>query len=311
MKFWDDFRRTGLIMLDGAMGTELEYRGAPVARKGWAVSALADQPALVRSVHEDYVEAGASIHTTQTFSAARHVLDSAGLGERYDQLNRAAVRLCRDAIAKSSSGRPQWIAGSISTYSEGSDRANLPPHDRLATDFADQASLLAACGVDLIALEMLYDVAVSQLAIAGALATGLPVMLGFTCMHGAEGSVVETHSAVIAPDRQRLSLEAVLKALLSGLPAEAPVILAIMHSSFDATDAALEVIERLWTGPVAVYPNSGDYLAPHWQFDTVCTPEEFAEAAARWAVHGVDIIGGCCGVGPDHIRAAGARLSLH
>lgn len=291
------------------MGTELERRGAPVARKGWAVAALANQPELVRAVHEDYVRAGAEIHITQTFSAARHVLEAAGLGDRFEELNRTAVTLCRDAIAAAGPDRPQRIAGSVSTYAEGSDRGNLPPRDRLAADFAEQSALLADCGVDMIALEMLYDVEVSRIAMAGALATGLPVMLGFTCMWGADGATVETHSAHIAHGRERLTLEAALGPLLAELPSGSRVVVAAMHSELDVTDAALDSIHAQWDGPVAVYPNSGDYVMPHWQFDTVCAPEAFADAAARWADRGAAIIGGCCGLGPDHIRAAGARLA--
>lgn len=308
MTLWDRIGSGAPVLLDGAMGTELERRGAPVARKGWAVAALANQPDLVRAIHADYVRAGAVLHTTQTFSAARHALEAAGLGERFAELNRTAVALCREAIAAEGNGTPQWIAGSVSTYAEGSNRGNLPPRDRLAAEFAEQSALLAECGVDLIALEMLYDVEVSRLALAGALSTGLPVMLGYTCMWGDDGTTVETHAAHITPDGDRFTLEDALMPLLPSLPTDGRIIIAAMHSEFHVTDAALEVIRRVWDGPVAAYPNSGGYAVPHWQFDTVCTPEEFARTAARWAADSVEIIGGCCGLGPDHIQAAAAQL---
>ncbi|MGF1608530.1 MAG: homocysteine S-methyltransferase family protein [Kiloniellales bacterium] len=309
MTLWQRIEDGRLLLLDGAMGTELERRGAPVEQKGWAVAALGTHPALVRAVHDDYVRAGADIHTTQTFSAARHVLEGAGLGERFDAFNRSAVALCRDAIEHAGDDRPRWIAGSVSTFAAGSSRDNLPPRDRLAVDFAEQAALLADCGVDLIALEMLYDVEVSILALEAAAATGLPVMLGFTCMWGRDGATVETHAATMTSNGRHMTLEEVLPPVLAAVPEGSRVIVAVMHSEFDVTDAALPVVKRLWDGPIAVYPNSGDYVVPHWQFDTVCEPAVFAEAATGWAGRGAQIVGGCCGLGPDHIGAARERLA--
>lgn len=308
MTLWQRIEDGELLLLDGAMGTELMRRGAPVERKGWAVAALATHPELVRAVHDDYVAAGADIHITQTFSAARHVLDGAGLGDRFEELNRTAVTLCKDAIAQAGDDRPRWIAGSVSTFAAGSSRDNLPPRDRLAADFAEQAALLADCGADLIALEMLYDVEVSILALEAAAATGLPVMLGFTCTWGRDGTTVETHAATMTSEGRHMTLAEVLPPVLAAVPEGSRIIIAVMHSEFDVTDAALPRLKRLWDGPVAAYPNSGVYEMPHWRFDTVCAPEAFADAADSWADQGVRIIGGCCGLGPDHVRAARERL---
>ena len=309
MTLWQRITAGERLLLDGAMGTELMRRGAPVEQKGWAVAALATHPHLVRAVHEDYLRAGADIHTTQTFSAARHVLEGAGLGDRFEELNRSAVALCREAIAKADDGRPRWIAGSVSTFAAGSSRDNLPPRDRLAADFAEQAALLCDCGVDLIALEMLYDVEVSIIALEAAASTGLPVMLGFTCIWGEDGRTVETCAAEMTSKGEHLALADALPPVLAAVPEGSRVVVAIMHSEFDVTDAALPVVRRLWDGPIAIYPNSGDYVMPHWLFDTVCAPEVFAQVAADWTERGVQIVGGCCGLGPDHIRAARDRLA--
>jgi methionine synthase I (cobalamin-dependent) len=66
---------------------------------------------------------------------------------------------------------------------------------------------------------------------------------------------------------------------------------------------AIKILRRYWDGPITIYPNSGTHDRIRWQFDTVCTPEEFVDRASRWLDAGVNIVGGCCGIGPDHIRA--------
>jgi S-methylmethionine-dependent homocysteine/selenocysteine methylase len=179
----------------------------------------------------------------------------------------------------------------------------------LAADFAEQAHWLAAEGVDLLALEMLFDVEVSRLALRAAVATGRPVMLGFTCRWGSDRRTVETRRGELST-RGPLPLAEALPAVLADAPAGARLIVAIMHADFDVTSAAIDVVQSLWRGPIAVYPNSGVYLVPHWQFDTVCAPEIFGGLAADWAARGVQIIGGCCGLGPAHVRAARVSLGL-
>jgi S-methylmethionine-dependent homocysteine/selenocysteine methylase len=75
-----------------------------------------------------------------------------------------------------------------------------------------------------------------------------------------------------------------------------------MHSEAEVTDAALEILSRHWDGPVAVYPNSGHFVDLHMQFDSVCSVEAFQRAAQKWITAGVQIVGGCCGIGPAHIQ---------
>lgn len=301
--------RGDVILFDGAMGTELERRGVPMDEAAWSALALTSHPEVVRAIHRDYIEAGARIHLTHSFAAARHVLDLAGYGDRTVAFNRTAVALLKESLAAAEKEGPFWIGGSVSSYAKGSDRGNLPSADRLRANLEEQVGLLREGGVDLFVLEMLYDVEVTRLAVAAAAATGLPVMIGFTCLWGEDGKSVETLSRAVAADRAPRLLEDVLRDIAAGLPDGTPAIIAIMHSEMDVTTAALDAVKRVWNGPIAAYPNSGGYVSPHWQFDTVCAPEVFAEQAAAWVERGVQIVGGCCGIGPDHIRAAHDRLA--
>ena len=86
-----------VVILDGATGTELERRGVPMDGQAWSATANLTHPDVVRSVHEDYIRAGADVIITNTFATARSLLDAAGLGERVVEVNRRAVELAREA----------------------------------------------------------------------------------------------------------------------------------------------------------------------------------------------------------------------
>jgi homocysteine S-methyltransferase len=300
MKLMDRIAGGRAVLLDGAMGTELERRGVPMDGKAWSAAALDSHPEILRQVHGDYAHAGAEIHIANSFALARHVLEPAGFGDRVEAFNRRAVELCREAIADSATERPQWVAGSLSTFADQSDRRNLPARAQLRANYDEQAAILRAAGVDLFALEMLCDVDISLEALGAAAAQGLPVMIGFTCIWSEDGTTVEALARDVG--LPPVDFGDVLPPVISAIPETTPAILAIMHSKFDVTDAALEVLQDHWSGPVAVYPNSGEFVYPNWQFDKVCSPEDFVAAARAWIDRGVRIVGGCCGIGPAHIR---------
>ena len=307
MKIVDRIRSGKPTLLDGAMGTELDRRGVPLDVVAWSARAMESHPYVVREVHADYVRAGADLHIVNSFATCRHVLEAAGLADKVEAYNRLAVSLCQDAIEQASDGREQWIAGSISTYAESSDRSRLPPLQRLRKNYQEQAMILADAGVDMLVLEMLFDVEASVAALEAAAATGLPVSIGFTCRFGADNETVEPYVSD-SDSGADFELQDVLLPVVAAIPTDTDAIVAIMHSEFDVTDKALEIANDLWNGPIAVYPNSGLYEQPYWRFDTVCSSDEFANAAERWLRNGAIMIGGCCGIGPDHIRALVKRL---
>ncbi len=298
MQHLDERLRGGpVILLDGAMGTELQRRGVPMHRVAWSAAALATHPDAVRQVHLDYIAAGAEMITTNTFGTARHVLEPAGLGDEVPALNRRAVALAREARDQAADDRPVWVAGSISSFIAEADIKNTPTPEAARRSYAEQAELLAEAGVDLLLLEMMRDIDYSRIAVECALATGLPVWIGFTCKLRADGAVV-----LRGRDRERPLAEAVGPVTEPG-----GALLAVMHSEIEVVAPALEVLARAWSGPVGAYPHSGDFAMPNWLFDDIVSPEPFAETAAGWA-NRIAVLGGCCGIGPDHIRALARKL---
>jgi S-methylmethionine-dependent homocysteine/selenocysteine methylase len=288
--------RGKIIILDGATGTELQHLGVPMHGFAWSAAALDTHPETVRAVHEDYIRAGADVIITNSFSTARHVLEPAGLGERVRALNQRAVSLAQTARENASGGRPVAIAGSISSF-----RADLTPVEQLEASYREQAELLAEAGVDLIALEMVYNLELAAPAIRAALATGLPAWVGFSC-HLAEDRTVQ----LLDDTPFSAGLEETL-ALLACTPLGNTAI-TVMHTLTEDIAPALEIIRGHWSGPTGVYAHSGKWIDPNWYFEDMISPEDYVSAARQWVEMGAQIIGGCCGIGPEHIRLLKERL---
>ena len=283
------------VILDGATGTELERGGVPMDEAAWDAAALLTHPNTVREVHEDYIRAGADVIITNTFATARHVLEPAGMGEQFHELNTRAVALAKEARENAAEG-PIFIAGSISTFTARYDYSYEPGAERARANYREQAEVLAESGVDVIALEMMRDLEQTTYAIEAAVVTGLPVWVGFSCKTTDEGTVVLW-------DREHTLVEA-----LKQIPSLEASLVSIMHTLTEDTPAALREVSEHWPGLVGAYPHFGEFIMPSWQFIDMISPEDFAAGAKLWLEMGTQLIGGCCGIGPEHIRLLKERL---
>jgi S-methylmethionine-dependent homocysteine/selenocysteine methylase len=291
--------RGDVVILDGAMGTELQRRGVPMDGIAWSAAAMATHPDIVRAVHKDYLRAGAEILITNSFGTSRHVLAAAGLGDRVKELNRRSVELAREACDRVAPDHPVWIAGSISSFVPSGDNRRRPERKAERASYREQAELLAEAGADLLALEMIRDIDQGRTIVEAAAATGLPIWVGFTCRVGADGQSILLRGR----DAERLLDDCIDPVLAAG----GCSVVAVMHSAIEATDRALDTVFARWPGPVACYPESGEWENPNWRFGDL-TPEAFVTAAEAWVDRGVQVVGGCCGIGPKHIRPLAERL---
>jgi S-methylmethionine-dependent homocysteine/selenocysteine methylase len=174
-----------------------------------------------------------------------------------------------------------------------------PPAERARANYREQAEVLAESGVDVIALEMMRDLDQTTYAVEAAVATGLPVWVGFSCKTTDE-------STVVLWDGEHTLVEA-----LEHIPTLGASLVSIMHTLTEDTPAALRKVSEYWSGHVGAYPHSGEFIMPNWQFIDMISPEDFAREAQGWLEMGVQLIGGCCGIGPEHIRLLKERLSEH
>lgn len=287
----------GRVLLDGATGTELERRGVEMHGRAWTAETVLTRPEVVQAIHRDYIEAGAEVITVNSFSLAKHMLLPAGLGERCAELNEKAVQLA--LTAREESGARVAVAGSIApTAFCAEPRQDYLARDQALIGYQYQAEVLRRAGVDLLIVEMIGDIVQGSLAVRAACDTGLPVWLGFSCRR-------DQHGRLMLWDRGDLLADGVRA--MATIGGEAAL---IMHTEVtDAVEAFTE-LGKHWSGPLGVYAHSGVFVMPHWQFNDVISPEDYAAEAGRWLAMGARIIGGCCGIGPEHIRTLQHRYFL-
>lgn len=151
----------------------------------------------------------------------------------------------------------------------------------------------------MIVLEMMRDIEQTTYALEAAVSIGLPVWVGFSCKSTDEGTVVlcdGEHNLVDA---------------LEQIPPLGASLVSIMHTLTEDTPAALREVSVCWSGPVGAYPHSGEFIMPNWQFIEMISPENFVVGAEQWLETGAQVIGSCCGIGPEHIRLLNERLPAH
>lgn len=279
------------LLLDGATGTELERRGVEMVDGLWDALATGSRPDVLWEIHADYLRAGSRVVISNTFATSRYVLAEAGHADQFESLNRDAVRLAveaRDAMQPAA-----WVAGSISTLNFGVLPTSLQTARR---DYRDQAEIMAAAGADLIILEMMRDVELTDAAVGAVRAVGLPCWVGYSIEQDAEGRLVSQEQGMP------------LRKMLESLDFASVQAVGVMHSLVEPTGPALEEVAAVWSGPRFAYAHSGGWSMPHWQFEDIIAPDDYAEVAATWVADGVQAVGGCCGLGPEHIHALANQL---
>lgn len=235
------------VLIDGATGSELERRGVSRLDHAWTAGAALNHPEILRGIHEDYIRLGAEIVISNTFATTRHALADAGREADFDALNRRGVELAVEA--RDRTGQQEvLVAGGISYWSW---TGRHPPLEQLRTDVTRQAAVMHDAGADLVMLEMMVDLDRMIVTLEAARTCGLPVWPGLTCEPGADGEMVL---------RNGDSLTNALAAL-DGY--EIPV-LSVMHSHVDHIDAALDVVQAHWRGPIGVYAHAGGHDGDAW-----------------------------------------------
>lgn len=267
----------GIVVLDGAVGTELERRGVATAGRGWSAGAVRGAPEVLEAVHRAYAEAGAVVHTAATFRTTPR-----GVGPGWEALAAEAVAIARRAVPAG-----HRVAGSLAPL-EDCWRPDLSPADP-GPEHRAIAGLLAAAGVDLLACETFAHPGEAIAAVEAAVATGLETWAALT--PGPSGDLLAP-----APMRgvARRAIDAGARAVLVNcVPAS-------------RAEAWLAAIADLGV-PYGIYANAGD-PAEGIGWGHPEGPERYAALAGRWIRGGATIVGGCCGTGAEHVREIAERF---
>lgn len=285
-----------VVLIDGATGTELQRRGVAMDEFAWSGVAALTNPDIVRETHEDYIRAGAEVIIANTYGSSRQMLEPAGYGDKIDVVVRRAVELAR-AAQEAVGTKGVAVAGSISTEPPEFDREGFFSAEKEFAAYRETAMLLASAGVDLIALETMVDTDHAVLGMRAAQEVKLPVWLGVSCRKLESGEIVSFD----CPD---IKFSTVLDTLIP----LGPDVVNIMHSEIAAIPEAIKLVRQRWSGPLGVYPESGHFTSPHWNFIDVISPGDLVQEALGWVASGVRLLGGCCGTSPAHIAALRAAM---
>jgi 5-methyltetrahydrofolate--homocysteine methyltransferase len=318
-----------VIILDGAIGTQLQAMGVPMHPICWCAEALYTHPYTVIQMHERYIRAGVDIITTNTFSTTRAMLEPAGYGAHVRELNARAVYLAREAIARAGGKRSVYIAGSISNHVAGripqtgvlgpSIATHRIRSDDLQSYYQEVADVLAEAGVDFFLLEnMRWHNESRVLAIKAAQATGLPVWCGFTGAKAENDPTVRLCDPAQVKDPAFANDPRVRTALADAIDEIAPLgvsVMSIFHTTVPNMEPALKVMLDNWSGPVGAYCDASrtDYTTSSQDktIANVTTPEQHLEEAKKWVQMGAQIIGTCCGFGVEYIEPLREGLPTH
>ncbi|MDD5542303.1 MAG: bifunctional homocysteine S-methyltransferase/methylenetetrahydrofolate reductase [Acidobacteriia bacterium] len=269
-----------VLLCDGAMGTFLYSRGVPLNERD---EQNLTNPDLIRWVHEQYIAAGAQIIQTNTFTSNRLRLRELGMEDRLLEINQSAVRVALEAA-----GDKVFVAGSV-----GPLGALVKPYGNLTVDdlgqvYKEQIQILAESGVHLILIETHPSLLEALEAVRAAKAgCELPVVVQMTFWEDGKSKF---------GDDFRRSLEA-----LAAADADVVGVNCTLgpQEMFDLVNDFVSQSDL----KISVQPNAGHPQIIHGKTVFLSSPEYLQEYARAFVNCGVNIIGGCCGTTPEHIRA--------
>jgi methionine synthase / methylenetetrahydrofolate reductase(NADPH) len=281
------------VLCDGAMGTSLYARGVFLNKCFDELNLT--QPELVRSIHEEYLQAGAEVIETNSFGANSFRLQRFGLQDQARAINQAGARLAREAVAQLADKQAgtAYVAGSVGPLGVRLEPLGKTALDEAREAFAEQIEGLVAggpsVGVDILIIETMPAINEAEQAIYAAriVAPDFPVMAMITvdedanCLDGTPAEVAASRLAAAGAD-------------------------AIGCNCSTGPATVLTAIERMRSAsdlPLVAMPNAGMPRNVDGRNIYLCSPEYMASFARKFVRAGVQFVGGCCGTTPNHIRA--------
>jgi 5-methyltetrahydrofolate--homocysteine methyltransferase len=302
-----------ILIIDGAMGTmiqryqltEADYRGErfkdwPSDLKGNNDLLSLTQPGIIKEIHGKYLEAGADIIETNTFNAQRVSMADYGMEELSYEINLAAARIAKEAASEVGSGEQKYVAGAIGPMNKTlslSPDVNNPGFRALTFDEAvaayyEQVKGLVEGGVDLLLIETIFDTLNAKAAIYAVKKyfrdtkqPELPIMIS--------GTITDASGRTLSGQ----TLEAFYTSIMHAKPLSVG-----LNCALGATQMRphIEELSQLAACYTSAYPNAG---LPNAMGEYDEHPADTAHFIEEWAKEGfVNIVGGCCGTTPDHIR---------
>ena len=280
------------ILMDGGMGSEIERRGL-ASPTTWSGGPMLTHPELVREIHQEYIEAGAEVIITNTFGTGRDMLEHGNIEHKVAEANRLGIEAAVQARRNSGTEGSVVIAASVSTMAPKAHAEVPVPYEKALETYREQLGELVKGNPDVAVGEMLVRISDTLAVIEAATELGLPVWVGLSLVRDGDGlylGIQDRHGGESLQD----AMDAIRDKDVASV--------FIMHTPVDDTGPGLEIVRKDWEGIFGAYAH---FPRAAGRMD----PQTYLEYAKGWSEQGARIIGGCCGTGPDHIRALREWLS--
>ena len=271
----------GILILDGATGTNLQRAGMPVGvcPEAW----ILEHPEHIKKLQRDFVEAGSNIVYAPTFTANRIKLAEYGLDNKLAQMNTDLVRLSREAV-----GGRAFVAGDMTMTGRQLYPMGDLGFEELVDVYKEQAKVLEEAGVDMYVVETMMSLQECRAAVLAIRETNdLPILVTMTFEEDGR-SLYGTPPECVPVVLQGMGVDAIGVNCSTGPEKMA----AVVKTMYEYSNI-----------PVIAKPNNGLPELVDGQTVYSTTPEQFAEEAKQLITAGARIVGGCCGTTPAHIRA--------
>lgn len=281
------------VILDSAMGTELQARGCDVSLPLWSAKAIIERPDVIRHIHIDNIDTGADIVTANTFRTQRRTYEKAGyrhndmdFGETAKYYTTEAVELAKDAVMIAAEEDEVIVAGCIAPL-EDSYRPDLTPDtDILCSEHNEHIQNLVDAGSDLLLAETLTNIGEISAVLNQLHKFDLDYVISITPRN----------------EKELFSGEPISEAL-SIINKFSPAVVSVNCIHPSLVEHVIEQIRMNTDIPLGAYANIGD---PHYKdgdpMKKTVSPDEYFNYAKKWKSIGVRLIGGCCGTGPLYVR---------
>lgn len=295
----------GLLVIDGAMGTELEARGCNLNDKLWSAKVLVENPELIYQVHLDYFRVGADFVITSSYQASIDGFKRRGLNETESlALMKKSVELAKkardDYLNECKQSKTLLIAGSIGPYAtllaDGSEyRGDYQlTHNEYATFHRPRVRALIEAGIDFLSIETIPSV--SEVKSQLKLLTEFPTITAYFSFN--------------LRDTEHLCDGTPLSEFMNEVNAQPQIIaIGINCIALEKVSGALKTLKNLTDRPLLVYPNSGEIYDPitkTWSCHN--NKDRLVDHIDEWIKLGAKMIGGCCRTGPLDIQQIAEKL---
>jgi S-methylmethionine-dependent homocysteine/selenocysteine methylase len=292
-KLKDRLERREIIILDGGIGSEMLRRGVT-----WEGHKVESEPDAIRSIHADYIRAGADVVSTNTFQLARrsymnHFADpehmkhigAADLDKRAPVL--IAEGMKRAVEARDQVGRPDVLIAGAMTTLDWCFRPDMAPGvEDMRAEYRETIRAFREAGTDLMLFETFNSSKEARTALEAARELSIPAWVGFVCDWKGKLLNGETMADV-----------------RKGLAGVEPDVLLFNCAPVPDITLALRELAKDYSKPMGGYAHVGRFDPPDWMFTDEYPPDQYLSAAQQWASMGAQVLGGCCGTTPMHIEA--------